>query len=130
MRTRFGLTLGLALATVAVLAPAAGAEFRLGRREAPRRASVETFTFSGACSGAISDEVRVDGRGYRLARDARIYELGVGLVPAGTAYYDRVVTVSGRKVRNVLIVDNVLVRAATYTVGPGTVSILDASAPR
>lgn len=130
MRTRLGLSLGLALTVVAALAPAARAELRMRRPSTPRpAAAVETFAVSGTCSGAISTEVSVGGTSYRLSYGALIYELGRGLVPVGTAYYDRVVTVSGRVVRGTYIVDNVLVRPPTYGLG-GAVSVMDASRPR
>jgi hypothetical protein len=129
MRTRIGLSLGLALAVIAALAPAAGAELRMRRPTMPRPAAVETFAISGTCSGAIATEVSVGGTVYRLAHGAFIYELGRGLVPLGTAYYDRVVTITGRNVRGTLMVDNVLVRPPSYSVG-GTVGVMDESRPR
>jgi len=130
MRTRIGLTLGLALAVLATFAPVAGAELRMRRPTPPRPvAAVETFALSGTCSGAISTEVVVGGTSYRLSYRALIYELGRGMVPIGTAYYDRVVTVSGHVVRGTYIVDNVLVRPPSYSLG-GAVSVMDENRPR
>jgi hypothetical protein len=112
MRTRLGSLLGLALTLVALLATAAGAEMRRSWQPAGSLSRPQPFTISGQSSGPIEGEIQVDGTSYRLARDARIYEVGRGFVPAGTSYYDRVLCISGMKWRNTLVVYNVLVRPA------------------
>lgn len=128
MRNPIGITLVLALALVATLAPRAGAEVR-GRRPGARPAKqVETFVLSGTCSGTIDREIRVDGATYFVSPDARIFEIGRGEVPAGSAYWDRMVTLTGVKVRGTLVVQRVTVRPAAW--GAGTATVADENRPR
>ncbi len=130
MRNRFGLSLALALAIVAVVAPRAGADVRLRKATANARARAEIVTFSGSCSGPIAGEIRVAGASYRVSPNVRIYEIGRGVVPSGTAYYDRIVTVSGTRVRDTFLVQSVVVRPAAWPSSSGAVGVESAPGPR
>jgi hypothetical protein len=130
MRHRFGPTLAIAIAIVATLAPRAGADARQRKASASARARAEVVTFSGACSGAIAGEMRVAGLSYRVSPNVRIYEIGRGVMPGGTAYYDRVVTVSGIKVRDTFVVQSVVVRPETWPSSTGATGIEPESGPR
>lgn len=130
MGIRTGTSVVLALAMLAALAPAAGADARL-RKAAPRpRAQAAIVSFSGTCSGPIGDEIRVAGTSYRVSRNVRIYEIGRGVVPRGTAYWDRMVTVSGAKVRETFIVQSVVVRPDTWRSSGGAVGVEPENGPR
>lgn len=112
MRHRIGTTLGIALALAGAIVTAPDAAPRTRQIVTSPLMRAETFSVSGRASGPVAGEIRVDGIAYRLAPDARIYEVGRGFVPGGTAYVDRVVNVSGVKVRSTLVVHSVLVRPA------------------
>ena len=130
MRIRSGVPVILALVTLAALAPNAGADARL-RKAAPRaRVPSPIVTFSGTCSGPIAREIRVAGASYRVSPDVRIYEIGRGVVPAGTAYFDRVVTVSGRKVRDTFIVESVVVRPDAWPSSGSGLGVEPETSPR
>lgn len=129
MRNRLGITLGLALALGIVLTTAAGAEFRLRKGLSNPLLRGQTFVLAGRVSGPIANEIRIDETTYMVAPDAQIYEIGRGIVPSGTSYYDRIVSVTGIKVRGTLVVTGVTVRPYSYP-GSGTVGIQDASSPK
>jgi hypothetical protein len=130
MRIPFGSSLVLALAILGALAPPAGADVRL-RKAAPRsRAATPVVTFSGTCSGPIAGEVVVAGTRYRVSPNVRIYEIGRGVVPAGTSYFDRVVTVSGVRVRDTFIVQSVVVRPDAWPSSGAGVGVEPENAPR
>lgn len=130
MRQRLVVTLALAISLAAGAAPADAADAR--QRKAPPRArpSAAIQTFSGVCAGPIAGEMRVSGTVYRVSPDVRIYEIGRGAVPAGTSYYDRVVTVSGTKVRDTFIVQSVVVRPVAWSSSPGPVGVEPEASPR
>lgn len=130
MRIPFGTSLVLALAVLGALAPPAGADVRL-RKGAPRpRAATPIVTFSGTCSGPIASEVLVAGTRYRVSPNVRIYEIGRGVVPAGTSYFDRVVTVSGVRVRDTFIVQSVVVRPDAWPSSGAGVGVEPENGPR
>ncbi len=134
MRNRIGTHLGIAVSLLTFLAAGADADSR-NRRTAPRlQQRGEPFTVAGSCTGLSADEVRVDGMSYRLDPDARIYEVGRGFVPLGTSLTFRIISLSGVKVRNVMIVHSVLIRPEfspfTSAGQSSPVSLADESAPR
>lgn len=129
MRNRLGITLGLALALGTVLTTAAGAEFRLRKGLSSPLLRAQTFVLAGRVSGPIANEIRIDETTYMVSPDAQIYEIGRGIVPSGTSYYDRIVSVTGIKWRNTLVVTSVTVRPYSYP-GSGTVGIQDADSPK
>ena len=130
MRHRLGLSLVFALTLVAVLAPRAGADARQRKAAPSPRARAQVVTVSGRCSGPIGSEMRVGGTAYRVAPDVRIYEIGRGVVPGGTPYFDRVVTVSGIQVRSTFIVQSVVVRPDTWPSSAGGVGIEPETGPK
>jgi hypothetical protein len=125
MRNRLVTSLGIALALVTVLASWAGAEDR--RRQAPPSPYLhaQVFALAGRSSGAIGSDLQIDGVTYRVSPDAHLYEIGVGEVPRGTAYYDRVVSVTGLRWHNTLVVYSVTIRPAAVPGMSGTVGIQD-----
>lgn len=132
MRHRPGVSLALALTIAAVLVTAAGAGETARQRKAPSspRLRAQVVTFSGSLSGPIADGMRVGGIAYRVAPDVRIFEIGRGVVPAGTSYFDRVVTVSGIKVRDTFVVQSVLVRPDAWAGSGGGAGVESDSSPR
>ncbi len=60
----------------------------------------------------------------------RIYESGGGVVPSGTVYHDRVVTVSGTRLRDTFMVQSVVVRPDAWPSSAGGVGVMPESAPR
>jgi hypothetical protein len=120
--------LGPALALVVMLATTAGAEEHRHKTVSSPLARAQAFKLAGRCSGPIDGQIVIDGVSYRVSPDVRIFELGRGAVPRGTAYYDRVVTVTGLKWRETLVVYSVLVRPDAYSAS-GTVGVKEGSSP-
>jgi hypothetical protein len=134
MHYRIGNSLCVALALVGLIASGAHANAR-GARIAPRmHLRGEPFTVSGSCTGLFAGELRVDGTSYQLDPDAQIYEVGRGFVSLDTNLNYRIVSLTGVKVRNTMIVTSVLIRPDfNPTMGAGRsspVGLKDASGPK
>lgn len=132
MRHRIPASLALAVAAAAVFATTAtaGDHARLRKPLASPRLRAAAGTFSGSLSGPIADGMVVGGVTFRVAPDVRIYELGRGIVPPGTSYFDRRVTVSGIKVRDTFVVQSVLVRPDRWGGSVGGTGVEPADAPK
>jgi hypothetical protein len=129
MNFRIGTSLGFALALVSVLATGADAGGRSKPAPSPLRG--EPFTVTSSISGPLTGELSIDGTQYRIASDARIYEVGKGFVPQGSTFYLRTISLSGMKIRNTMIVHSVMVRPESNGfAGRALVSIHEESAPR
>ena len=130
MRNRLGTFLAVALALAAVLASPSGAEDRRHKAPDSPLLRAQAFTLAGRLTGSIGTQIQIDGTTYRVSPDASVYEVGRGRVPSGTAYYDRVVSVTGLKWRNTLVVYSVTVRPATVPGMSGAVGVDDGNSPR
>jgi len=130
MNHRIGTSLGVALALVSVLATGAAAGGR--NKPAPSPLRGEPFTVTGSITGPLAGELSIDGTQYRIASDARIYEVGKGFVPQGSTFYLRTISLSGLKIRNTMIVHSVMVRPETnaFAGRVAPVGIHEASSPR
>lgn len=109
----------LAFAMTAMIAADATAASRKHSKEVKALLQTPQFSDCGEFSGAIGGEIMLHGTRYRLADNATIYQIGGGLVPQGTVFDLRMVTVLGTVRGNSKIVHSVLVRppAAGYSAG-------------
>jgi hypothetical protein len=138
MRKPFSLSVVLALTLVIAMAAVAGAGPRrheFSSPEADEFLRAQPFSLGGQFSGTLGGEILIGGVGYRLAPDALIYQVGTGLLPAGTVVEDRYLSVMGLKLRNSTLVYSVIVRPADeLNMSDEDLSshihILDDSAPR
>lgn len=118
MRNRPAVALAVVVVLGVAMLAAHGAE--AGPRKTSRAArtllAAPSFTDAAEFSGTIDGELYVNGTRYRLAPDAVIFEVGVGVVPRGSYYSGRVVSVSGVAQRRQMMVQTVIVRPArSYT---------------
>ncbi len=70
------------------------------------------FALSGDFSGSLTGEIYIEGKAFRIAPDASIYEIGKGLVPLGTSYSNRRIFVSGVQTAGPAVIYSVNVRPA------------------
>lgn len=124
-------TLALALALVAALAAApAGARERVSAGNEFLRG--QPFIVTGLSSDRVQGDIVLDGVTYRIAPEARIYEVGRGFVPQGTSFALRTISLSGRNVRGTMMVYSVMVRPG-FSTGFATarpVEVSEESRPR
>lgn len=115
MRYRTGISFGFAFALVlaAVLAPVAGADGRKPSKTDSDLLPLSTFNTSGEFSGVLGGEIILNGVRYQLGSNVQIYELGVGLLPAGTEINDRWIFLSGVRTMGADMIFSVIVRPAT-----------------
>ena len=115
MRYRTGISVGFAFALLfaAVLAPAAGADGRKPNKMDSDLLPLSTFNTSGEFSGVLGGEILLNGVRYQLGSNVQIYELGVGLLPAGTEISDRWIFLSGVRTIGSDMIFSVIVRPAT-----------------
>ena len=74
---------------------------------------LSTFNTSGEFSGVLGGEILLNGVRYQLGSNVQIYELGVGLLPAGTEISDRWIFLSGVRTLGSNMIFSVIVRPAT-----------------
>ena len=115
MRNRTGIAVGLAFALVlaTVLIPTAGADGRRPRRLQSDLLRMETFNVSGEFTGALSGEILLGGTRYRIGTNVQVYEIGRGLIPAGSVVGARHVFLAGVKTLGSNTVFSIIVRPAT-----------------
>jgi hypothetical protein len=90
--------LAVAAVMTAAVVPDAGAQSRTyqpRKKPVPAASSLPRFALSGDFSGSLTGEIYIEGKAFRIAPDASIYEVGKGLVPLGTSYSNRRIFVSG-----------------------------------
>ena len=112
MRNRIGICIAVALGiwVSAPIASIADGRRPPGRGISRKAVDSESFSISGAFSGALRGDILVDSVVYRLAPTAVVYEIGRGLVPLGTAFGDRVVILTGQPEGGAIVVYSVIVR--------------------
>lgn len=109
------MILAVAALLTAAVAPDADAQSRTYQpRKKPAAAppSLPRFALSGDFSGSLTGEIYLDGKAYRIAPDASIYEIGKGLVPLGTSYSNRRIFVSGVQTAGPAVIYSISVRPA------------------
>jgi hypothetical protein len=113
MRNRIGLILAIALTLLVATTSVFGGEFG-GRRHRPHVQSLlqaDPFADVGEFTGALEGIIVLNGTPYRLAPNVRIYDVGRGVLPAGTFLGGYIVTCSGVTLRGSQVVDQIIVRA-------------------
>lgn len=112
MRNRIGILLGIALGLPAVAGLALDAQAGPRKLRPEVRALLEAPTFSdaGDFSGALERSIVVNGTRYWLAQDVQVYEIGRGMIPAGTVLSLRRVSLSGVSRGDVKVVHQIIVR--------------------
>lgn len=107
--------LALAAVMTAAAVPDAGAQSRTyqpRKKPVPAASSLPRFALSGDFSGTLTGEIYIEGKAFRIAPDASIYEVGKGLVPLGTSYSNRRIFVSGVQTAGPAIIYSISVRPA------------------
>ncbi|MBI5169270.1 MAG: hypothetical protein HZA61_07260 [Candidatus Eisenbacteria bacterium] len=127
MRNRILSTLLLLTVGVTIVAAPADAQFdklrgkrRSSRPPGPVAPAYPTFAATGEWGGVLSGEIVLNGRPYRIAPSAAIYEVGRGPMPVGTSYANRMLFVTGFESSTGSIVTSVIVRPARDVALGGT----------
>jgi hypothetical protein len=112
-RTGIAVRFALALLLGAMVVPAAGADGRKPRRIRSDLERLETFNVSGEYSGTLGGEVLLGGTRYVLGPNVQVYEIGRGLLPAGSVIESRYIFISGVRDHGSDVIFSVIVRPAT-----------------
>jgi hypothetical protein len=100
-------------------------------RTLPRIPDTDFFSDAGNFAGVLEGEIQLNGVRYVLPSNVKIYVVGQGAVPAGTAISQRMISITGVQRGYSNIVRQVIVRPSFASFGESSsLSEADPARPR